>query len=348
MKKLIKITSILSCVLALTACADTETTKTEQTEQTQTQTQTEVTTDDTLTDVTVILDYVANTNHTGMYVALEQGFYEELGLNVLIIEPTSGATATLIATGVGDIGISYQEDVTMAKASSEPLPIKAIATILQHNTSGFSSHVSKNITSVSDFEGKTYAGWGGAGEAIVLQAIMEKHDADFNELDIVITDGSGMASLEGNVDLLWTFYAWDNILADIMEIDVNYMPLSELDERLDYYTPVIITSENHIENNPEMLSAFLDATTKGYEFAIENPTLSAEILYNFTDGYDLEMLVKSQEYLSTKYIDDAENFGVMQDLVWDRYTEFLLEYGMIEFLVESADCYTNEFLNYEN
>ena len=68
-------------------------------------------------DVTVILDYVPNTNHTGMYVALENGYYAEEGLNVQIIEPTEGATATLVAVGKGDFGISYQEEVTMAIAS---------------------------------------------------------------------------------------------------------------------------------------------------------------------------------------------------------------------------------------
>ena len=59
------------------------------------------------TDVTVILDYVANTNHTGMYVALDKGYYEEAGLNVNIVEPTEGATAPLVAVGKGDFGISY-------------------------------------------------------------------------------------------------------------------------------------------------------------------------------------------------------------------------------------------------
>ena len=63
--------------------------------------------DNKKTDVTVILDYVANTNHTGMYVALDKGYYEEAGLNVNIVEPTEGATATLVAVGKGDFGISY-------------------------------------------------------------------------------------------------------------------------------------------------------------------------------------------------------------------------------------------------
>ena len=156
-------------------------------------------------DVTVILDYVANTNHTGMYVALDQGYYEEEGLNVNIVEPTEGATATLVAVGKGDFGISYQEDVTVALTSKEALPIKAIATLIQHNTSGFVTYADKEITSPKDFEGKTYAGWGGPGEEAVLKAVMTQAGADFSKLNMVISDGSGFEALKDKVDIMWFF-----------------------------------------------------------------------------------------------------------------------------------------------
>ena len=55
-----------------------------------------------------------------------------------------------MAVGKGDFGISYQEDVTIALTSEEPLPIKAIAAIIQHNTSGFVTSADKNITSPKD------------------------------------------------------------------------------------------------------------------------------------------------------------------------------------------------------
>ena len=104
-----------------------------------------------LKKVTVILDYVPNTNHTGMYVALDKGYYKEEGLDVEIIEPTDGATATLIAQQKGTFGISYQEDVTIALTAKEPLPIKAIAALIQHNTSGFVSLADSGIESPADF-----------------------------------------------------------------------------------------------------------------------------------------------------------------------------------------------------
>ena len=295
-------------------------------------------------DVTVILDYVANTNHTGMYVALENGYYEEAGLNVNIVEPTEGATATLISVGKGDFGISYQEDVTVALTSEDPLPIKAIAALIQHNTSGFATYADKNIRSPKDFEGKTYAGWGGPGEEAVLKAVMAQSGADYDKLNVVISDGSGFEALKDKVDIMWFFEAWDNVKCKMNNFPINYMQVRDLDERLDYYTPVIIANNKTLEERPEMTKKFLEATAKGYKYAIENPEESAKILQKYAPDYSIEMLEMSQEYLADKYMEDTDRWGEMKDSVWDNYTDFMVEYGVINKPIAASECYTNEFL----
>lgn len=297
-----------------------------------------------LEKVTVILDYVPNTNHTGMYVALDKGYYEEEGLDVEIIEPTDGATATLVAQQKGTFGISYQEDVTIALTAEDPLPIKAIAAIIQHNTSGFVSLADSGIESPADFEGKTYAGWGGPGESAVLEACMTKEGADFSKLSVVISDGSGFEALGKSCDLMWFFEGWDSVIAEMNGCALNYMELRQLDERLDYYTPVIIASDAVLESDPEMVSAFLRATARGYEDTIEDPDGAAEVLSAHAPDYDVEMLKKSQEYLAGKFKEDTETWGVMKDEVWDNYTSFLKEYGVIQEELPASECYTNEFL----
>lgn len=296
------------------------------------------------TDVTVILDYVANTNHTGMYVALDQGYYDEAGLNVNIVEPTEGATATLVAVGKGDFGISYQEDVTVALASKDALPIKAIAAIIQHNTSGFVTYADKDIHSPKDFEGKTYAGWGGPGEEAVLKAVMTQAGADPSKLNRIISDGSGFETLKDKVDIEWFFEGWDNVKCKLNDFPINYMELRQLDERLDYYTPVIIANNDTLENRPELVKSFLAATEKGYQYAIENPDESAQILHKYAPDYSMDLLKTSQEYLAGKYMEDTDRWGEMKDSVWDNYTDFMTEYGVIDHAIPAADCYTNEFL----
>lgn len=299
---------------------------------------------DDLKKVTVILDYVPNTNHTGMYVALEKGYYEEEGLDVEIIEPTDGATATLVAQGKGTFGVSYQEDVTIALTAEDPLPVKAIATLVQHNTSGFVSLADSGIESPADFEGKTYAGWGGPGESAVLEACMTQAGTDFSKLNMVISDGSGFETLGKSCDIMWFFEGWDCIMADMNGYELNYMECRQLDWRLDYYTPILIAGNTVLEEDPEMVSAFLRATEKGYLDTIADPDGAAEILHTYASAYDLEMLKLSQEYLAEKYMEDTENWGEMKDEVWDNYSAFLKEYGVIEEVIPAADCYTNEFL----
>lgn len=294
-------------------------------------------------DVTVILDYIPNTNHTGMYVALDRGYYAEAGLNVQIIEPTEGATNTLVAMGKGDFGIAFQEDVTLARAMDEPLPIRAVAALIQHNTSGFVSWAGKNITSVRDFEGKTYAGWGGPGEEAVLRAVMEAEGLDFSTLSMVIADGS-FTALEKDVDLMWFYEAWDMITCQMNGFELNYIPVRDLDPRLDYYTPVIITNEALIAEHPDTVRAFLAATCRGYTDAIADPAGCAAILNKYAPDYTPEFLTLSQEYLAGKYMEDAVRWGEMKQSVWDDYTDFMVEYGMLESPIDASQLYTNEFL----
>lgn len=295
--------------------------------------------------ITLILDYVPNTNHTGIYVAQEKGYFKDAGLQVNIIEPGDNETsATLVAVGKGDFGVSYQEDVTYARCAEEPLPIKAVATIIQHNTSGFVSLKSANIHSPKDFEGKVYAGWQAPSEEAVIRAVMNKAGGDFDKLTMVGADGSGFASLGKNVDLQWEFEGWAVTKGRMDGYDLNYLPLKDLDERLDYYTPLLITNEEMIRNNPETIRAFLSAVKQGYEYAIDHPQEAAEILGKVIPDTDLEFIKASQEYLSKEYQGDAQNWGIMKDEVWDRYTDFMAEYGLIDHTIQAQDQYTNEFL----
>lgn len=295
--------------------------------------------------VTLVLDYVTNTNHTGIYVAQNLGYFKEEGLEVEIIEPGDTTTsAAMVATNKGQFGVSYQEDVTYAKTAEEAMPIKAIATIMQHNTSGFVALKASGITSPKDFEGHVYAGWQSLSEEAVIKAVMKAENADIGKLTMVGSDGSGFASLGKGVDIQWVFEGWDLIKANAEGYEYNYMPLNELDERLDYYTPVIITNDEMLNNDKETVQKFMNAVKKGYEYAIEKPNESAEILHTYIPDYDIEYLKESQNYVSQQYARDSEIWGLMKDSVWDNYTSFMFENGLISTSISASQQYTNEFL----
>ena len=298
-----------------------------------------------LRQINVILDYLVNTNHTGLFVAKELGYFADEGLDVNIIEPADGVTPSLIAAGRGHFGVSYQEDLTFARASADPLPIKAVATIIQHNTSGFASHASKGITSVKDFEGKTYAGWGSPAEEAILNVAMRAQGADFSKLTFITSDASGYFGLEDRFDLIWIFEAWDAVAAELDGVPLNYIELRTVDERLDFYTPILIAHEDTLKNDPDLVRSFLRAASKGYNYAIEHPQEAAEILYRYAPAYSLEMLTRSQNFLALKYAEDAPYWGHMKTEVWENYTGFMLDTGLIDRNVLASECFTNEYLS---
>ena len=133
-----------------------------------------------LKKVSVVLDWTPNTNHTGLYVAKEKGYFKEQGLDVDIIMPGEAGADQLVASGKAEFGVGYQEGVTQARV--QDVPLVSIAAIIQHNTSGFASPKEKGISSPKDFEGKTYGGWGSPVEKAVMASIMKQKNADVEKV----------------------------------------------------------------------------------------------------------------------------------------------------------------------
>lgn len=299
-----------------------------------------------LKKVTLVLDYIPNTNHTGLYVAKAKGYYKEEGLDVDIQQPSSGDAATLVATGKADFGVSYQEEVTYALTrDKDALPITAIAAIIQHNTSGFASPSSKNIKTPKDFEGKTYGGWGSPSEQAILKLAMEKYGAKFDKLKKVdIGQDDFFAATKKNIDFAWIFEGWDGIKAKGIKEQLNYIPVRDIDPALDYYTPLIITNRNMIKGDPDTVKKFMNATSKGYNFAIKNPEEAAKILMKEVPEIDKNLALPSQEFLSTQYQADAPKWGLMKASVWENYAKFMKKNGLINKDLNIKEAFTNEFL----
>lgn len=298
---------------------------------------------DELTEVKVVLDWTPNTNHTGLYVAKEKGYFQEEGLDVEIMLPGEAGADQLIASGQADFGISNQESITEARV--QDIPLVSIAAIIQHNTSGFAAPVDKNIKSPKDFEGKTYGGWGSPVEEAVLSTLMKQDGGDMDKLNIVnIGTADYFTAVKRDIDFAWIFYGWTGIEAELREEELEMLYLTDFSDKLDYYTPVLATSEEQIEKNPETVEKFLSAVSKGYEFAIENPEAAANILIDAVPDLDAELVKASQEWLKDKYQDDADRWGEQKLEVWENYAEWMLENDLLDKELDSEKAFTNEFL----
>ncbi|MGD6801425.1 ABC transporter substrate-binding protein [Rossellomorea aquimaris] len=296
-----------------------------------------------LKEVSVVLDWTPNTNHTGLYAAKENGYFEEEGLDVEIIMPGEAGADSIVASGQADFGVGYQEGVTQARV--QDVPLVSIAAVIQHNTSGFASPADKNIESPKDFEGKTYGGWGSPVEEAVMASIMGQENADVSEVDIVnMGDSDFFTAVQRDIDFAWIYYGWTGIEAELRNEDINMIYLTDYSEKLDYYTPVLTTNEDLIEEDPETVKAFLAAASKGYNFSIDNPEEAAQILIDAAPDLDEELVKKSQEWLASRYTDDAPRWGEQKLEVWKNYADWMFENELLESELDAEQAFTNEFL----
>ena len=298
-----------------------------------------------LTPVTLMLDWVPNTNHTGIFVAQQKGYFKDAGLDVKIIQPGEVYPEAAVASGAADFGISFQEQVTLARA--DKIPLVSIAAVLQHNTSGFASLADLKVTGPKDFAGLRYGAFGSPFESPTLEVLMKSAGADFSKLKMVTIGFTSPLPLlsEKQIDLAWIFYGWEGIQAQQQGMNINIVMMKDYFNVIpDYYTPVVITNESTIAKKPEVVKAFLKAMSRGYEYAAQSPADAAAILLGAAPELDATLVLASQGWLSPYYKAEAPRWGEQKLSVWQGYIDWMVQNKILAAPISAPDAFTNKFL----
>lgn len=302
--------------------------------------------DNKLEKVTFVLDWTPNTNHTGLYAAQEMGYFEEAGLEVEIVQPPEDGAVVLVASGKAQFGVSFQDSLAAALAEDTKMPVTAVASMIQHNTSGIISRAGEGMNTPKGLENHSYATWNGAIELATLQEVVEADNGDFSKVELIpstVTDE--VSALKTNsVDSIWIFYGWAGVKTELEGLDTDYFAFADIDPVFDYYTPVIIAGNQFLEENPDTAKAFLSAVSKGYEFAMEHPEEAADMLCAAAPELDKELVLASQKYLADQYKSDAPYWGYIDASRWNNFYNWVNENQLLESEVPLDTGFTNDYL----
>lgn len=301
-----------------------------------------------LKKVTFVLDWTPNTNHTGLYVALKNGYFKDAGLDVDVVQPPDDGAEVLVGSGKADFGVSFQDTMSAGLVGDNALPITAVAAVIQHNTSGIISRAGEGIDRPKGLEGKKYATWDLDIEKAMMKNVVEKDGGDFSKVQLIpstVTDE--VSALQSkSVDAIWIFYAWAGIATEVANLDTDYFAFSDINPVFDYYTPVIIANNDFLKNDPDTAKAFLAALSKGYEYAEENPEEAADILLGECPELESsrDLVVASQKYLADKYTADASQWGVFDANRWNAFYNWLNENNLVSQEIPENTGFTNDYL----
>ena len=303
------------------------------------------------TPLTLALDWTPNTNHTGIYVALHNNWYEEEGIELTILPYGSVLTDILVSSEKADLGISSTEAIVADWAAGAP--VVSVAAIIAHNTSSLAVRKDSGISRPSQLEGKIYGGYGAPYEEPVISTII-KSDGGTGVFKNVTIDVDALEALRSKrIDFTWIFDAWQGVQARREGFELLTFPIKDYGIP-DYSTPNIITSPKTLSEKKEALKKFMKATARGYEYARVHPKEAAQMLIDATpqDTFpDPQLVFESQEYLSPRYADLGRAWGVQSRESWHAYPEFMLKNkaifdasGKPVETIEYEALYTNELL----
>jgi len=295
--------------------------------------------------ISFVLDWTPNTNHTGVYVAIANGYYEEAGLDVKILNPPEAGAPAFVASGKAQFGVDFQESHGIGLTLEDPLPVTAVAAIISHNNSGIISLKEKGINDFSKLEGKVYGSWGVPAELAILEQTMTDAGGDFSKLKVVEAPAAEPIQMiaSGLVDAVWVYENVDVIEADILGVEYNFLRFKDTSPVLDYYTPIIIANDDFLKNHPDAARKFVQATAAGYNFAIDNPREAADILLEAVPELKEELIYKSQEFLSETYAEEGGQWGVFDESRWSAFYDWMYGEGIIPSPL-GGKGFTNEFL----
>lgn len=295
-----------------------------------------------LEKVEFILDWVPNTNHTGLYVAQAKGYFAEVGIELDVKRPPEGSTTELIGLGKAPFGISFQD--SLANRFAGGLPVTAVAAIIEHNTSGVISAKEAGITEPALMADRSYGTWNDPIELAMLQAIVP----EFDKVKLVPNqaDNSVVGLVTKQFDSAWVYYAWDGIMAEHQQVATHYFNLRDYSDALDFYSPVIIANNDYLAKNAEQAKKILSAIKKGYQYAMEHPEEAADILIEAAPELkdQRDFVVASQKWLSEHYASDASKWGHIEEGRWNAFYQWLFEQKLIEKDLTKEVLFSNDYL----
>ncbi|MEM7736201.1 MAG: ABC transporter substrate-binding protein [Deinococcota bacterium] len=281
-----------------------------------------------LETIRLALDWLPNTNHTGIYVAEAQGWYEEAGINLEILPYSGVAPEIVVTSGRADLAVSSTENVLAAAAAGEP--VVSVATLMTTNTAAFAVLADSDIMRPADFAGKTYAAFGAAYETPILETLIAADGGEGTVNSALLSVSGFEALLSGAADIVWIFEGVQGVQAELEDIELRLFNFTDYGLP-DYYTPVLASSPELIEASPEPLRAFLAATAKGYMFAVDNPSEAAQLLIEGTPPGtfpNLELVEASQRFATDYYVTVGQAWGYQNPALWEGYPQLLLEAGV--------------------
>ena len=288
-----------------------------------------------LTEASLRLKWLPQAQFIGYYVAKEKGWYEEEGIDLTINPGGPNIIAeNMVGSGADTFGHGGGA-ASLLRGRAKGLPLLAIGMMFQQTPYRLVALEASGIKEFSDVRGKTVSTWF-SGPQYIVQGMLKRNGIPVDEVKVEAQANSMVPFLEGKVDVATvTVYNEALVLKRKGIKPATVFNPAELGVNLP--NEALIVSEQVVKDNPKLVEGFLNASLRGWSYALTNQDEAIDILLSVVPTADrteqkeqLEQLVP----LITYGVAGQKGIGYIDTAQLDFTNELLVEAGVLDAAVD--------------
>jgi putative hydroxymethylpyrimidine transport system substrate-binding protein len=295
--------------------------------------------------LSLMLDWLPNADHVGIYRALADGAFKAAGLKVTVRAPANPASPLqLLQAGKVDVAVSYEPELMLARDKGAPLV--AIGAVVQRPLTSIVSLGSKHITSPAQLKGKKVGDAGIPYQHAYLQTILKHAGVPTSSVqEINVGDNLVGAMLSGRVDATlgayWNYEAIQLRQAgkkpNVIHVETAGVPA--------YDELVLVTTEKALADKTSQLRRFVQAVGRGYQSVRADPTAGVRALTTANPSLNAKLQQASVTATLPSFFPTADRpWGWMPTAQWTAYGQWMLRQHLISNPATIVAASTNQLL----
>ncbi|UGS37982.1 ABC transporter substrate-binding protein [Capillimicrobium parvum] len=295
--------------------------------------------------VRLMLDYLPNADHAGIYEAIADGSFARAGLNVEpLVPPDPSAPLKLLAAGRADIAISYEPEVLLAR--DKGLKVVSIGALVQRPLTSIMALPSAKVTTPKDLRGKTVGTAGIPYQSAYLKTILAENgvpQTSVKEVNVSFNLVPAMLSKRADATL-GAFWNVEGVQLQREKRNPVIIPVDQAGVPT-YNELVLVVREQDARARGPYLRAFVRALAQGHEALRKNPQAGVDALVERNPDLDpATTLAQVRATLPAFFpTDKTKPFGWQDVDAWGRYGRWMLDNQLLA-KAPLPTSLTNEYL----
>jgi len=299
--------------------------------------------------LTLDLDFYPNPDHAGIYMAQEEGFFKEAGLEVAIDSPSDPAAPLKdVAAGRVDLAITYEPEVMLAR--EQGLDVVAVAALVNRPLTSLiwlKSAGKSAINSVPDLKGKTVSYAGISYQEAFMKTILRRAHLGTSDVNLVNVGFGLLPSLiSGKAQAMLGGYS------NVEGVDLRergkepvITPVDQLGVPT-YDELVIVARRSTLEEEGERIRLFISALRRGTEAAAKSPKAATAVI--LAANTDLEPKLAEAQVKATLPLLSARTagkpYGWMNPEEWEAFAGWMRDEELISGQPKASELLSNAYL----